>query len=100
MLEEAGFGVIDLGVDVPTEGIVAATKANDIKIEALLDVLTLAIDSMKKTMGAIKAAGMKDVKVIIGSAPVFEEAMRITGADEWAHSLQKTVLTCKAWAAQ
>ena len=67
---------------------------------ALSGVLTLAIDSMKKTVDAIKAAGMKDVKVIIGGAPVSEEAMRITGADEWAHSPQKTVATCKAWAAR
>lgn len=100
MLEAAGFEVVDLGIDVPAEEIVAATKANGIKIVALSGVLTLAIDSMKKTVDAIKAAGMNDVKVIIGGAPVSEEAMRITGADEWAHSPQKTVATCKAWAAQ
>ena len=42
--------------------------------------------------------GMDDVKIIIGGAPVSEEAMKITGADEWAHSPQKTVQVCKDWA--
>lgn len=100
MLEAAGFEVIDLGIDVSAEKVVEAVKAENVKIVALSGVLTLAIDSMKKTVDAIKAAGMKDVKVIIGGAPVSEEAMRITGADEWAHSPQKTVATCKAWAAR
>ena len=43
------------------------------------------------------AAGL-DCKVIIGGAPVSAEACKNIGADEWAHSPQKTVATCKAWA--
>jgi len=99
MLEASGFDVIDLGIDVPADRIVETVKANNIKIVALSGVLTLAIDSMKATVAALKAAGLSDVKVIVGGAPVSEEAMRITGADEWAHSPQKTVSVCKSWAA-
>lgn len=99
MLEASGFDVIDLGIDVAPETIVNAVKENDVKIVALSGVLTLAIDSMKATVDALKEAGLNDVKVIIGGAPVTEEACRLTGADEWAHSPQKTVDTCKAWAA-
>lgn len=98
MLEANGFEVLDLGIDVPKEQVVEAVKANGIKIVALSGVLTLAIDSMKATVDALKAAGLNDVKVIIGGAPVSEEACRITGADEWAHSPQKTVSVCKEWA--
>ena len=97
MLEAAGFEVIDLGIDVPAEKVVETVKAENIKIVALSGVLTLAIDSMKKTVDALKAAGLNDVKVIIGGAPVSEEAMKITGADEWAHSPQKTVSICQEW---
>ena len=97
MLEAAGFEVIDLGIDVPAEKVVETVKAENIKIVALSGVLTLAIDSMKKTVDALKAAGLNDVKVIIGGAPVSEEAMKITGADEWAHSPQKTVSVCQEW---
>lgn len=99
MLEAGGFDVIDLGIDVPAEKVVETVKAEGVKIVALSGVLTLAIDSMKATVEAIKAAGLDDVKVIIGGAPVSEAACVTTGADEWAHSPQKTVQVCKAWAA-
>ena len=97
MLEANGFDVLDLGIDCPASKVVETAKAENIKIVALSGVLTLALDSMKATVEAIKAAGL-DCKVIIGGAPVSAEACRNIGADEWAHSPQKTVATCKAWA--
>ena len=96
MLEANGFDVLDLGIDCPADKIVAAAKAENIKIVALSGVLTLALDSMKATVAAIKEAGL-ECKVIIGGAPVSAEACKNIGADEWAHSPQKTVATCKAW---
>lgn len=99
MLEANGFEVLDLGIDTPAEKIVETAKAENIGIVALSGVLTLAIDSMKATVEALKAAGLSNVKVIIGGAPVSESAMQITGADAWAYSPQKTVNICKEWAA-
>ncbi len=99
MLEANGFEVLDLGIDCPKEKVVETCKAENIKIVALSGVLTLAIDSMKDTIDALKAAGLNDVKVIIGGAPVSESAKEVTGADEWAYSPQKTVQVCKEWAA-
>lgn len=98
MLEANGFEVLDLGIDVPAEKIVETVKAENIKIVALSGVLTLALNSMKATVDALKADGLNDVKVIVGGAPVSENSIEITGADEWAYSPQKTVDTCKAWA--
>ena len=97
MLEANGFEVLDLGIDCPAEKVVETAKAEGIKIIALSGVLTLALDSMKATVDALKASNL-DVKVIIGGAPVSAEACKNIGADEWAHSPQKTVATCKAWA--
>jgi methylmalonyl-CoA mutase cobalamin-binding domain/chain len=97
MLEANGFDVLDLGIDCPPEKVVEAAKTEGIKIVALSGVLTLALDSMKATVDALRAEGL-DVKVIIGGAPVSAEACKNIGADEWAHSPQKTVQTCKAWA--
>ena len=97
MLEANGFDVLDLGIDCPAEKVVETAKAEGIKIVALSGVLTLALDSMKATVEALRASGL-DVKVIIGGAPVSAEACKNIGADEWAHSPQKTVATCKAWA--
>lgn len=96
MLEANGFEVLDLGIDCPAEKVVETARAENIKIVALSGVLTLALDSMKATVDAIRAAGL-DCKVIIGGAPVSAEACKNIGADEWAHSPQKTVDTCKAW---
>ncbi len=97
MLEAAGFDVLDLGIDCPAEKVVEAAKAENIQIVALSGVLTLALDSMKTTVEALRES-CPDVKVIIGGAPVSAEACQRIGADEWAHSPQKTVATCKAWA--
>ena len=97
MLEANGFDVLDLGIDCPAEKVMETAKAEGIKIVALSGVLTLALDSMKATVDAIKAAGL-DCKVIIGGAPVSADACKNIGADEWAHSPQKTVSTCKTWA--
>ena len=97
MLEANGFDVLDLGIDCPAQKVVDTARAENIKIVALSGVLTLALDSMKVCVEAIRAAGL-DCKVIIGGAPVSAEACRNIGADEWAHSPQKTVATCKAWA--
>lgn len=98
MLEAGGFEVLDLGIDVPPEKIVETARAENIKIVALSGVLTLALDSMKATIEAFKAAGMDDVKIIIGGCPVTEEACKAMGADEWAYSPQKTVAICQKWA--
>lgn len=99
MLEAGGFDVMDLGIDVDPQTIVDTAKNEDIHIIALSGVLTLAVDSMKDTIEAFKAAGMRDdVKIIVGGAPVTETVCASVGADEWALSPQKTVSVCQAWA--
>ena len=97
MLEANGFEVLDLGIDCPAEKVVETAKAEGIRIVALSGVLTLALDAMRETVEAVKAAGL-NCKVIVGGAPVSAEACKSIGADEWAHSPQKTVAVCKAWA--
>ena len=69
------------------------------------DVISMYIrfakESLERTpdlLPALKEAGV-DCRVIIGGAPVNENVQKITGADEWAVSPQKTVNVCKAWAA-
>jgi len=99
ILEATGFEVLDLGIDVPADVIVKTAKEQGIKIIALSGVLTLAIDSMKKTVDAFAAAGMRDsVKIIIGGAPVTEDICRHVGADAWAFHPQDTAQICRKWA--
>lgn len=97
-LEAGGFEVIDLGVDVPPDVIVKAAKENDVNIIGLSGVLTLAIDSMKTTVEAFKAANMRQgVKIIIGGAPVSEEYCNLVGADAWSINAFEGVRICRDW---
>ena len=74
MLEAGGFHVIDLGIDVAPGTIVDKVKETDVKIVLLSGVLTLAINSMKATVEALKEAGLRDYcHVLIGGAPVSAE---------------------------
>ena len=101
MLEAAGFDVVDLGIDVPAEKIIETAKEQGTHIIGLSGVLTLAIDSMKATIDAMKEAGLRDgVKVIVGGAPVNAEVCEQVGADAWASSPQTTIDYCKKWAAE
>ncbi|MCS7114973.1 MAG: corrinoid protein [Nitrososphaerota archaeon] len=94
--EAAGFKVIDIGVDMPPEKFVEAVKEHKPDIVGLSGLLTLAIDAMRRTIEALKAAGLRDkVKVIIGGGRVDENARQYTGADAWADSATKGVKLCK-----
>lgn len=99
MLEASGFEVIDLGIDVKPADVVKTAKEQGIKIIGLSGVLTLAIDSMKATVEAFKAAGMRDdVHIVIGGAPVSAAVCDLVGADGWAINPADTIKLCREWA--
>ena len=99
MLEAASFEVIDLGIDVAPETIVKEAIEKGIYIIGLSGVLTLAITSMKETVDAFAAAGLRDkVKIIIGGAAINTGSIEFVGADASAYSPYLTVQTCVEWA--
>lgn len=99
LLEAGGLDVLDLGVDVEPALIVETAQKENIRIIALSGVLTLSLDAMKETVAAFETTGLRDgVKIIIGGAPVNENACAIVGADAWAQNPQKTVSVCQSWA--
>ena len=85
MIESAGFEVIDLGVDVPSEKFVEAVKANpDCKLVGLSALLTTTMEAMKNTVEALEAAGLKSqVKIMVGGAPITPEFAAEIGADAY-----------------
>jgi len=98
LLEASNFEVVDLGIDVAPEDVVAAVKEHDAKIVALSGVLTLAIDAMKDTVEAFKSAGIRDnVKIIIGGAPVTAAISDLVGSDAWSLVPQEGVKICLDW---
>jgi len=99
MLDVNGFEVYDLGVDVPAQEFVEKIKETRAPIVGLSGFLTLAFDSMKQTVGAIKAAGLRDkVKVMIGGGQITEEVRKYTGADAYGKDAMDGVTLAKKWA--
>jgi len=98
MLELNGFEVIDLGVDVPPENFVEAVKKSGAKVVGLSGFLTLAFDPMKETVASIRAAGLNDVKIMIGGGQVDEQIKKYTGADAYGSDAMAAVALAKDWA--
>lgn len=99
MLDVNGFEVYDLGVDVPAQKFVEKVKESGAPIVGLSGFLTLAFDSMKETIEAIKAAGLRDgVKIMIGGGQISEEIRKYTGADAFGKDAMTGVTLAKKWA--
>ena len=97
MLDINGFEVTDLGVDVPPARFVETVRETDAAIVGLSGFLTLAYDPMKKTVEALKAAGLEDVKVMIGGGQIDEQIKIYTGADAWGRDATTAVSLAKQW---
>ena len=98
MAEAAGFKVVDIGIDQKPEAFIRAVKENSPKIVGLSGVLTLSIDSMKRTIEALKEAGLRGgVKVTIGGNAVNEDACKYVGADAWSKNAAEAVKVCGTW---
>ncbi len=98
MLDLNGFEVTDLGVDVPPEKFVETVKETGAKIVGLSGFLTLAFDPMKDTVAALKAAGLDDVKIMIGGGQIDENIRQYTGADAYGKDAMAAVALAKDWA--
>ncbi len=97
MLDVNGFEVTDLGVDVPPAKFVQAVKDTGAKAVGLSGFLTLAYDPMKATVQALKAEGLKDVKVMIGGGQIDNQIRDYTGADAYGKDAMAAVSLAKQW---
>ena len=92
MLEGAGFTVIDLGVNVPPEKIIAAIKQHQPPVVGFSAFLTTTMPMFKLNIEALKKEGLRDkIKVMVGGAPVTAEYARKVGADGYAPDANATV---------
>ena len=97
MIESAGFKVIDIGIDQEPDAFVEAVQASGASIVGLSGLLTRSIDSMKRTVDAMRQAGFGKVKVAIGGYPVDAEACRYVCADAWSRNAADAVRICMEW---
>ena len=92
MLEGAGFTIVDAGVDVTSEKFVEAAKESKADIVGLSALLTTTMPSMKEIIVALrKDPATKDIKVIIGGAPLTQEYADSIGADGYAPDASSAV---------
>lgn len=98
MAEAAGFELIDLGIDVKAGEFVEKVKEVKPQIVGLSGVLTLSLESMKRTVDELKAAGLREsLKVIIGGNPVTEDSCKQIGADAYTTNAAEGIKTCQRW---
>jgi len=82
MLNTAGFEVIDLGADVPTQTFVDNVKKHRPDILGLSALMTTTMTNQREVIEALKEAGLRDgLKIIVGGAPVTEDWVKEIGAD-------------------
>jgi len=95
MWKGANIEVIDLGTNVPPERFVAAAKEHNARIVGISALLTTTMVGMRDGVGAIRAAGLDDVKIIVGGAPLTAEFARQIGADSYAQDAGSAVDVAK-----
>jgi corrinoid protein of di/trimethylamine methyltransferase len=82
LLVAAGYRVIDIGADVPTDQFVAAVKDNEADILALSALLTTTAPEQGKVIEALKEAGLRDkVKIVVGGGAITQDFADSIGAD-------------------
>lgn len=85
MLVSAGFKVVDLGMDCPTEKIVDAVRDTGAKVIALSALLTMTMNEISNVDKALQNAGLRDgVKIIVGGAPLSMDLAKELGADDYS----------------
>lgn len=96
LIEAEGFEVIDLGVDVPPQRFVEAIREHEPDIVGMSSLLTVAIESMKRTVDAIAEAGLRDrVKIIIGGGRMDGYAKEYIRPDAATDNAAQGVRLCK-----
>ena len=98
MLDVNGFQVTDLGVDVPIATFVEKIKELQPPVVALSGFLTLAYTSMKDTVDAIVAAGLRDkVKIMVGGGTIDQQVCDYVKADAFGKDAMSAVALAKQW---
>lgn len=98
LMGTAGFDVIDLGVDVSAEAVVASVKEHGPDILGLSALLTTNLEQFPLIVEMLEKEGLRSgVKIVVGGATVTDEFAKGAGVDALAKSAVEGVNICKAW---
>ena len=96
MLEGAGFGVHDTGIDTHPDEYIQNAVEHNANIIGMSALLTTTMTNMRNTIEAVEAAGLDDqVHCIIGGAPVTQRYADEIGADGYAADAASAVVLAK-----
>ena len=98
MLEGAGFEVIDLGVDVTVENVIAKIAEIQPQVLGLSALLTTTMPEMENVIKYLQIEGMrKNVKVMVGGAPLDAEFAEKIGADAYGKDAAEAVTLARSF---
>lgn len=101
LLTAAGFEVIDLGVNIPTEQIIEAVRKYEPQILGLSALITITMVEMEHIINKLIENNLrKNLKIIVGGSPVSDEYAMKIGADHRAVDAVKGVNKCRQWMAE
>lgn len=83
VLENYGYQVLDLGRDVPVQKVVDTAIEQDIHLVGLSALMTTTVDSMRRTIAALRESG-HPCKIMVGGAVLTPEYAEEIGADFYA----------------
>ena len=97
-LESNGYQVTDLGIDVPAEKFVEAVRTVKPQVLLLSGMMAPSRTYMKKTIDALRDAGLRDdLYIIVGGGCVTPSSCEQIGADASARDLAGTIDYCNAF---
>lgn len=95
MMEGAGYEVVDLGVDVGPDKFVDAVRAKSPDFVLMSALITLTMESARRTIEALAAAGLRGtLKIGVGGAPLTQKFADDIGADFYGADAYECVQAC------
>jgi len=92
-LEREGYDIIDIGIDVPKETFLETVQKENPEILGMSALLTTTMSYMREVTDTIKSAHLKkNVKIIIGGAPITQSFADEIGADGYAPEGESAVI--------
>ena len=92
MLEAAGFKIVDLGHDVPVLTFAEKVMELEPDIVGISALMTTTMVHMPRVINALEERGLrKNVKVVVGGAPVLPEWAKEIGADGYGENATEAV---------
>jgi 5-methyltetrahydrofolate--homocysteine methyltransferase len=95
MAEGAGFTLVDLGTDTSAERFIAAVRTHGASLVGMSALLTTTMVYMRTVVKAFKDAGLEQVKICVGGAPVSAQYAKEIGADGYAADAASAVALFK-----